>query len=104
MRTIAKAAATAVTAALLAIAPTASASDNPELIQGADRIMALPVEEFVTTEHTPPYNWTTDGCSVPGGMAPYAKLFTPACELHDFGYRELRQPRGHARSGPNSPS
>ncbi|MGW0735569.1 phospholipase A2 [Streptomyces sp. NPDC002851] len=87
MRTIAKAAAAAVTAVLLAVAPTASAHGNPHLIQGADRIMALPAEEFAAAEHTPPFNWTSDGCSVPGGMAPYMKLFTPACAQHDFGYR-----------------
>ncbi|MFM9368174.1 phospholipase A2 [Streptomyces sp. Da 82-17] len=60
---------------------------NPQLVRAADRIMALPVERFMEVERKPPFNWTTDGCSVPGGMAPYMKLFTPACTLHDFGYR-----------------
>ncbi|WP_240662655.1 phospholipase A2 [Streptomyces sp. WAC 06738] len=35
----------------------------------------------------PPFNWTTDGCSVPTGYAPYSEVFRPACALHDFGYR-----------------
>ncbi|MDQ8704768.1 phospholipase A2 [Streptomyces sp. LHD-70] len=96
MRTLARAAAAALTTALLTLAPTATAATattapvpapNPQLVQAADRIMALPVERFMTVERTPPFNWTTDGCSVPGGMAPYMKLFTPACTLHDFGYR-----------------
>ncbi|MDI3418030.1 phospholipase A2 [Streptomyces luteolus] len=101
MRTLARAAAAALTTALLTLAPTATAATaptpaptpapapapNPQLVQAADRIMALPVERFMTVERTPPFNWTTDGCSVPGGMAPYMRLFTPACTQHDFGYR-----------------
>ncbi|GAA2067286.1 hypothetical protein GCM10009801_14510 [Streptomyces albiaxialis] len=79
---------------LLGGAGVATAESSPELVRKADRIMALPAEEFATTEHTPPFDWTTDGCSVPGGMAPYMKLFTPACALHDFGYRNYGS---HAR-------
>ncbi|MDI3407369.1 phospholipase A2 [Streptomyces cavernicola] len=95
MRTLARAAATALAATALTLAPattatataTSTAAGNPQLVRAADRIMALPVERFMTVERTPPFNWTTDGCSVPGGQAPYMKLFTPACTLHDFGYR-----------------
>lgn len=41
-------------------------------------------------------NWTTDGCSVPGGekTTKYERWFTPSCDRHDFGYRNF----GKARS------
>lgn len=33
-------------------------------------------------------DWSTDGCSVPKGLADYyVKLFRPSCVRHDFGYR-----------------
>ncbi|MDI3388244.1 phospholipase A2 [Streptomyces sp. B-S-A8] len=100
MRTLARAAAlpAAVTVALLTLAPNATATTasvtsattapaSPALVRAADRIMALPVERFVTVEHVAPFDWSTDGCSVPGEAVPYKKLFTPACTQHDFGYR-----------------
>ncbi|MBO8196651.1 hypothetical protein ITI46_34230 [Streptomyces oryzae] len=53
----------------------------------ADRLMNLPYQEFAKASHVPPFNWTSDGCSVPTGLAPYSKVFRPACVQHDFGYR-----------------
>ncbi|WP_326687769.1 phospholipase [Streptomyces sp. NBC_01795] len=55
--------------------------------QQADQIMNLSYEEFARTPRTTPFNWTTDGCSVPGPFAPYRQVFHLACTQHDFGYR-----------------
>ncbi|NLU70733.1 phospholipase A2 [Streptomyces sp. HNM0574] len=70
-------------------APVAAA---PAPVEGtvrekADEIMNLTYRQFAQTPHIAPYNWTNDGCSVPTGFEPYSKVFRPACELHDFGYR-----------------
>ncbi|MDI6411516.1 phospholipase A2 [Streptomyces albus] len=81
-----------------AVAPAHAAADelvpaavaapaDPALREKADRIMNLTYRQFASTPHIPPFNWTTDGCSVPGGSLPYRKVFRPACVQHDFGYR-----------------
>ncbi|MGW7081445.1 phospholipase A2 [Streptomyces sp. NPDC054871] len=103
MRTFAKTAAITLTTALLALAPPAAAVGNPELLPAADQILALPVEEFEQTQQVAPYDWSNDGCSVPGGMAPYMKLFTPACKLHDFGYRNYGTRNQHLSLDPTGP-
>ncbi|MEO3848955.1 phospholipase A2 [Streptomyces sp. B8F3] len=66
--------------------PTAPVA-APTLREQADAIMNLTYGEFAETPHVPLFNWTTDGCSVPTGYAPYSEVFHPACVLHDFGYR-----------------
>ncbi|MDJ1132469.1 phospholipase A2 [Streptomyces iconiensis] len=55
--------------------------------QQADRIMSLSYGEFAETPRIAPFNWTTDGCSVPSSITPYREVFELACNLHDFGYR-----------------
>ena len=36
-------------------------------------------------------NWTRDGCSAPDGVGlGYREDFRPACNVHDFGYRNLK--------------
>lgn len=75
--------ATAADTKLVATAPAAA----PTLREQADAIMNLTYVEFAETPHTPPFNWTNDGCSVPTGYAPYSEVFRPACVQHDFGYR-----------------
>ncbi|MFC8920790.1 phospholipase A2 [Streptomyces sp. NPDC057116] len=72
-------AATALTLVLPVAAPTVR--------EQADRIMNLTYREFARTPRVAPFNWTTDGCSVPTGYAPYSEVFRPACVQHDFGYR-----------------
>ncbi|MGI5478954.1 phospholipase A2 [Streptomyces lavendofoliae] len=60
---------------------------DPAVRAEADRIMNLTYRGFARTPHVEPFNWTTDGCSVPVGFAPYSQVFRPACVQHDFGYR-----------------
>ncbi|GGU48960.1 phospholipase A2 [Streptomyces lavendofoliae] len=60
---------------------------DPALRAEADRIMNLTYRGFARTPHVEPFDWTTDGCSVPVGFAPYSQVFRPACVQHDFGYR-----------------
>jgi hypothetical protein len=39
----------------------------------------------------PGLNWTRDGCSTPSGLGlGYTEDFRPACNVHDFGYRNLK--------------
>ncbi|MEU6575083.1 phospholipase A2 [Streptomyces sp. NPDC046805] len=59
----------------------------PTVRDQADALMSLPYERFAVAPHDPPFNWSTDGCSVPTGYAPYSNVFRPACVQHDFGYR-----------------
>ncbi|MGP3988864.1 phospholipase A2 [Streptomyces sp. 3N207] len=73
---------TAVAAPVPASAPADSA-----VRAEADRLMGLSYQEFAKARHVAPFNWTTDGCSVPIGLAPYSEVFRPACVQHDFGYR-----------------
>lgn len=36
-------------------------------------------------------NWTRDGCSAPDGLGlGYRETFRPACNVHDFAYRNLK--------------
>ncbi|WP_431984828.1 phospholipase A2 [Streptomyces qinglanensis] len=67
-------------------APRTALAD-PAVRAEADRLMELTYRQFAAARHTPPFNWTTDGCSVPAGLLPYSKVFRPACVQHDFGYR-----------------
>ncbi|MEV3987382.1 phospholipase A2 [Streptomyces sp. NPDC049837] len=60
---------------------------EPTVREQADRIMNLTYREFARTPRVEPFNWSTDGCSVPTGYAPYSEVFRPACVQHDFGYR-----------------
>ncbi|MFG7943922.1 phospholipase A2 [Streptomyces cacaoi] len=73
--------------AVAASAPGTAAPADPAVRTAADRIMNLTYQEFATTEHVAPFNWTNDGCSVPLKFTPYKEVFRPACNLHDFGYR-----------------
>lgn len=66
---------------------TGTGAGAPTVREQADVIMNLTYEDFARAPHTAPFNWTTDGCSVPSGFTPYSKVFKPACVLHDFGYR-----------------
>jgi Prokaryotic phospholipase A2 len=39
----------------------------------------------------PGLNWSRDGCSAPSGLdLGYGEIFRPACNHHDFGYRNLK--------------
>ncbi|WP_293910053.1 phospholipase A2 [Deinococcus sp.] len=39
----------------------------------------------------PDLDWSRDGCSAPPGLdLGYGEVFRPACNIHDFGYRNLR--------------
>lgn len=39
----------------------------------------------------PGLDWTRDGCSAPDGLGlGYREDFRPACNVHDFGYRNLK--------------
>lgn len=67
--------------------PRVAAAASETVRERADQIMGLTYEEFARTPHVAPFNWTTDGCSVPVSFTPYRKVFRPACDLHDFGYR-----------------
>lgn len=45
----------------------------------------------VTGGPYPELNWTRNGCSAPDGLGlGYREDFRPACNVHDFGYRNLR--------------
>ncbi len=40
---------------------------------------------------SPGLDWSRDGCSAPDGLGlGYREDFRPACNVHDFGYRNLR--------------
>lgn len=70
----------------------------------ARAIVDEPYYDFVRHPHTAPFDWSTDGCSVPVfaqaaafvpspslgfGLEHAMDVFRPACELHDFGYRNF---------------
>ncbi|SER90668.1 phospholipase A2 [Streptomyces qinglanensis] len=78
-------------APLHAVRPTGPATRtppaDPAVRAEADRLMELTYRQFAVARHTPPFDWTTDGCSVPTGLLPYSEVFRPACVQHDFGYR-----------------
>jgi len=72
---------------------------GPTLRQRADRIMQLSYSAFIDFKqrvHPARFDWSTDGCSIPGRGLPgwvgsvvksVSKLFNRPCQLHDFGYR-----------------
>lgn len=74
-------------------------SPGPTLRQRANRIMNMTYSAFIAYKrdvHPRPFDWNTDGCSIPGRHAPdwvgalvrsVANLFNQPCQLHDFGYR-----------------
>lgn len=68
-------------------APPNPQAADASLRRQADRIMNLTYQEFARTRHVAPFDWTTDGCSVPAGLTRFDKVFRPACVQHDFGYR-----------------
>ncbi|MEU0662622.1 phospholipase A2 [Streptomyces lavendulocolor] len=77
----------------------AAPAADPAVRREADRIMHLTYREFARTPRVQPFDWTTDGCSVPVGYAPYSQVFRPACVQHDFGYRNYGA-RGALRLSP----
>jgi hypothetical protein len=74
-------------AGLVAVALVAQAV--PAEIDRAEEIVRLPYEVFAALPHEPPFDWSSDGCSVPFGFAAASARFAPACRLHDFGYRNF---------------
>ena len=47
----------------------------------------------------PGLDWSRDGCSAPDGLGlGYREDFRPACNVHDFGYRNLKV---YERTGDN---
>ena len=65
-------------------------SGGGSLRQEAISIMSLNYKEFGWLRaHDPvaPFDWSSDGCS--WTPPAWANLFTPACLLHDFGYRNF---------------
>ncbi|MBQ1162165.1 hypothetical protein KBZ21_29485 [Streptomyces sp. A73] len=67
--------------------PASADPAQPSVRAEADRLMKLTYRQFAEAPHRPPFDWTTDGCSVPTGQFPYSKVFRPVCVQHDFGYR-----------------
>jgi hypothetical protein len=59
-------------------------------IAATETIMRLSLTQFLVlkSQAPAPYDWADDGCSVPGWL-PYTSAFNPACERHDFGYRNF---------------
>ncbi|MEO6989337.1 MAG: phospholipase [Aquihabitans sp.] len=55
---------------------------------------------FQTSKKSKPagLNWTDDGCSSPTGDKPGGYNFLPACQRHDFGYRNYG--KGSIRANP----
>lgn len=51
------------------------------------------ISHFYAEKRSPDYsglNWSNDGCSVPKGVGlGYSSFFRDACNVHDFGYRNL---------------
>jgi hypothetical protein len=57
------------------------AANTPAQIE-ANRLMNLSASDFVNSPKNPPFGWSADGCSGPANPE-----FVPACQQHDFGYR-----------------
>ena len=71
------------------VGDSAIASSQPGSLRSiADRYMVMPLDEFQTakSQPQPPFTWTDDDCSTFAGRQLPAE-FRPACERHDFGYR-----------------
>ena len=72
---------------------------GPTLRQRANAIMNKTYSAFIAYKrhvHPKPFDWSSDGCSIPGRGVPgwvgslvrsVANLFNQPCQLHDFGYR-----------------
>lgn len=73
--------------ALLAAAPSASASTAAE--RQAAHLGAVDHHAFllVKEQAPPPFDWSTDGCTAT--PAAWAVTFDGPCQQHDFGYRNL---------------
>ena len=74
---------------LMPAAASAAPDVSTSVIDEADRIMNDTYQEFAAEPHRPPFDWSTDGCSVPVApeLIPWNATFRPACVQHDFGYR-----------------
>jgi hypothetical protein len=80
-------------------ATTASANlpgggGSTSLRQQAVSIMNLHYKGFMWLKHhdrVRPFVWSSDGCSWTPNFKYFdlAKIFNPACQLHDFGYRNF---------------
>jgi len=47
--------------------------------------------QHITNTVLPGLDWSRDGCSAPDGLGlGYREDFRPACNVHDFGYRNLK--------------
>jgi hypothetical protein len=74
---------------------------GPTLSQRAHAIMDKTYGAFIAYKqhvHPAPFDWHSDGCSIPGKGVPgsvgtlvksVANLFNQPCQLHDFGYRNF---------------
>ena len=67
----------------------AFAADTSADVQRAEAIMKTGYENFASLPHERPFDWSTDGCSVPYEWIPERGVFEDACRLHDFGYRNF---------------
>lgn len=83
----------AVAASVLALAMPAQAAERDvqpkDLVDDASAIMELTYTEFADVAHDEPFDWSNDGCSSPVPGDPYREVFKPACDQHDFGYRNF---------------
>jgi hypothetical protein len=82
-------------------APPPPAPSGPTLRQRAHAIMDKTYSAFISYKrhvHPAPFDWSSDGCSIPGKGVPgwvgklvrsVASLFNQPCQLHDFGYRNF---------------
>jgi hypothetical protein len=62
--------------------------DYDALHRQADRVMRMSYDDFTRYKRRVvdwPLNWTSNGCNWPADWA--NNTFRPACEQHDFGYR-----------------
>lgn len=78
-------------AAVFSLATPAQADDvgSKDLVDDASAIMELTYAEFAEAPHDPPFDWSSDGCSSPLPSDPFRETFRPACDQHDFGYRNF---------------
>ncbi|KAA2258622.1 phospholipase [Solihabitans fulvus] len=82
----------AASAALLLGAGTAQAADIQSITD--DYLFHHSLSDFISIRDQAPYagqlDWSSDGCShVPN--SPFGFRFLPACERHDFGYRNYKR-------------
>jgi Prokaryotic phospholipase A2 len=70
--------------------PAPPGGGSSSLRAEAVAIMNLTYKEFTWLKHNdpvPPFDWSSDGCS--WTPPAWANLMNPACQLHDFGYRNF---------------